>query len=250
VALACAAVCAAAFAVLAWIVLARHGTPYAVDTGPHRWSVEHRPHAMAETARVVTDAGTGPYPYAAAALGGWLAGGRTLRHGTQTAVLALAALLAGQAVRTVLMLTLDRTRPPVADWAAHASGHSFPSGHTTSSALAAGLLAWGLLRAFPGAGGRVLTAVCGLVAAAIGCTRVYLGVHWPTDVLAGWLFAACWLGALLPPLTYFAKAGPAPPGRQEQATPPGREAPDDWRSPESREAPDDPGGPGRPAGAG
>ena len=36
---------AVAFAVLAWIVLARHGSPYGIDTGPHHWSVAHRPHA-------------------------------------------------------------------------------------------------------------------------------------------------------------------------------------------------------------
>lgn len=198
--------CAAAFALLAWAVLARHGSPYAFDTGPHRWSVAHRPAAMATAARTVTHLGSGPFPYLAAALGGWLGRDRDAsgRRAAATALLAVAVLLAGQAVRTALMLALHRARPPAADWATPVLGHAFPSGHTASSALAAGLLAWGLLRWRPGRTGRVAAALCGVVAAAVGCSRVYLGVHWPTDVLGGWLFAACWLSAALPPLASFA----------------------------------------------
>jgi len=196
-----AAALAVAFALLAWAVLARQGHPYPVDTRPHRWSVEHRPHGWASAARVVTHAGAGPFPYLAAALGGWL-GGRVAgaRTALTTALLALAALVAAQLGRTLLMLGLDRPRPPVADWAAHASGHAFPSGHTASAAMAAGLLSWGLLRALPGAPGRWSATLCVLVAVAVGLTRVYLGVHWPTDVLGGWLYAGCCLALALPAL--------------------------------------------------
>jgi undecaprenyl-diphosphatase len=76
--------------------------------------------------------------------------------------------------------------------------------------MAATLLAWGLLRTWPGTAGRVAAALCGLAAVAIGCTRVYLGVHWPSDVAGGWLFAACWLTALLPPLAAYADRGRTP----------------------------------------
>jgi undecaprenyl-diphosphatase len=199
-----------AFAVLAWVVLARHGTPYPVDTGPHDWSVAHRPHALVRVAKVVTDAGTGPYPPLAAALGGWLAAGRTTRRGLMAALLAVAVLLAGQLVRTLLMNLFHRARPPVADWVVYAGGHAFPSGHTASSAMAAILLGWGLLRALPGARGKAAAALCALAAVAVGCTRVYLGVHWPTDVLGGWLFAACWIGAALPLLTAYVNGGGGP----------------------------------------
>jgi undecaprenyl-diphosphatase len=201
---------AAAFAVLAAVVLSRHGTPYAVDTVPHRWSVRHRPHGWATAARAVTATGTGPCPYLAAAVGGWLGGGRTARRGVPVALLAVVVLLAGQSVRTGLMVVFHRARPPAADWAAHASGHSFPSGHSASGAMAAGLLAWGLLRALPGTAGRVAAALCAVAALLIGATRVYLGVHWPTDVLGGWLFAGCWLAVALPPLAVFAGRGGDP----------------------------------------
>ncbi|WP_405578949.1 phosphatase PAP2 family protein [Streptomyces sp. NBC_01190] len=192
---------ALAFAVVASVVLTRHGVPYAFDTGPHRWSVAHRPHAAAVAARAVTSVGTGPWPPLAAAAGGWLAVAAGVRRRAIAAVLALLVLGAGQGLRTALMEVFDRTRPPVADWAVHTSGQSFPSGHTASSAIAAGLLAWGLLRALPRAAGRITAAVCGLIAVAVGLSRVYLGVHWPSDVVGGWLFAAFWLGLTLPPVT-------------------------------------------------
>ncbi|WP_433888112.1 phosphatase PAP2 family protein [Streptomyces sp. CA-111067] len=206
------------FALLAWVVLARHGTPYAVDTGPHHWSVAHRPQGLLNTAKALTHLGTGAFPPVAAAFGGWLAGGGTarVRRGIPTALLALVVLLVGEGLRTSLMTLLHRARPPMADWAVQASGHSFPSGHTASSAMAATLLAWGLLRAWPGPSSRVGAGICALAAAAVGLTRVYLGVHWPTDVVGGWLFAACWLTATLPALDRYAarEDGDGGPGRR------------------------------------
>nr|WP_234025103.1 phosphatase PAP2 family protein [Streptomyces sp. SID8354] len=110
------------------------------------------------------------------------------------------------------MELLARPRPPHADWAAHASGHSFPSGHATTAALAAGILAWGVLRrAHPGTG-RFWCALLALWALGVGLTRVYLSVHWAGDVLAGWLLAAALLplALLLDPL-----AVPRPPAPEE-----------------------------------
>ncbi|HEY3483680.1 MAG TPA: phosphatase PAP2 family protein, partial [Streptomyces sp.] len=214
---------AAALGLLAWFVTTRGGVPYGVDTGPHRWSVAHRPSAMATAARAVTDLGTSPVAYLAAALGGWLAAGAAAgrRQRALTVLLALAVLAVGQSLRTGLMLAVHRARPPVADWAVHAAGHAFPSGHTATSAMAAGLLAWGLLRALPGRRGQVLAGVCGVLAVAVGCSRVYLGVHWPTDVLGGWLFAACWLTLTLPPLTAFTRRGAPGSGPSGSAPPEG-----------------------------
>ncbi|MFD4856062.1 phosphatase PAP2 family protein [Streptomyces atratus] len=97
------------------------------------------------------------------------------------------------------MELIARPRPPLGDWATHASGFAFPSGHATTSSLMAGLLLTALgLRTRGGTGPRPLrTVVAALVvcwAAAVGLSRFLLGVHWVTDVLAGWLFATVWIG--------------------------------------------------------
>ncbi|WP_406416218.1 phosphatase PAP2 family protein [Streptomyces sp. NBC_00873] len=176
------------------VLTARHGAVPPVDRAAHAWSLHHRPSALVTAARAVTATGTGVFPYAAAVAAGLIAG-RNLRHRLGYATGALAFLLLGQALRYGLMEAISRPRPPVGDWATHASGFAFPSGHATTSALMAGLLVAAIgHRAYGSRAGRVAAVLVGCWAAAVGLSRVLLGVHWVTDVVAGWLFAALWLG--------------------------------------------------------
>ncbi|WP_392842267.1 phosphatase PAP2 family protein [Streptomyces sp. LN500] len=186
------------------VLTARHGSVLPIDRAAHTWSLHHRPAALVTEARVVTATGTGAFPYTAAVAAG-LTAGRDMRHRLAYAAGALAFLLLGQALRLGLMESIGRPRPAVGDWATHASGFAFPSGHATTSALMAGLLvaaighrAW-LRRARAATSGRsigtaAVAVLLGCWAAAVGMSRVLLGVHWVTDVVAGWLFAAVWLG--------------------------------------------------------
>ncbi|MFF7969956.1 phosphatase PAP2 family protein [Streptomyces sp. NPDC007905] len=185
----------AAFAVLALVVSGRHGAPFFLDRSLLTWSVGHRSATTVALARGLTATGTGVVPYAMVVLAGLLVGG-TRRQRLVTALLAAACLATGEAARYGVMELVGRARPPHQDWQTHASGWAFPSGHATTSALTAGLVILAMCVRAPR--GRV--PLCLAVAcwgAGVGLTRVFLGVHWFTDVLGGWLFAVGWLGVWL-----------------------------------------------------
>src|SRR5512146_346392 len=110
----------------------------------------------------------------------------------------LALAMAGAAALDLtLKLAFHRARPqPFFGVAPHS--YSFPSGHALASFCFYGVLA-GLLtvRIQNRALRVVLWVVAGFMVAAIGYSRIYLGVHYPTDVVAGYLAATVWVGALL-----------------------------------------------------
>lgn len=89
------------------------------------------------------------------------------------------AMIAGLATMVVLKLLIERARPMVFPWIDHADGFSFPSGHTFLNTVF--WLTFALIIDRPWA--RVLGVVMTLLA---GAFRVVAGVHWPSDVLAGW----------------------------------------------------------------
>lgn len=111
------------------------------------------------------------------------------RSGWRSACLPALTVPGGVLARRLLSEIIARPRPPAAIWLAEPEGYSLPSRHTTIAALTAEMVA-------AAAGTKRLPRhAIGLAAAAgVGASRVYLGVHWPSDVLAGWLFAAAWLG--------------------------------------------------------
>jgi len=103
------------------------------------------------------------------------------------------------AVGPLLKLLFARTRPDEALRLVSAGGYSFPSGHSFGSAVVYGALAIALGSCCRRVRGRVVAASAALVVA-VGCSRVLLRVHYPSDVLAGWSAGTAWcltLGRLL-----------------------------------------------------
>lgn len=97
------------------------------------------------------------------------------------------------ALTTVLKVVFRRARPEIIDSGYEASFYSFPSGHATVAVGFYGALAL-LIALRLESPWRPLVAAAGIIlVASIGFSRLYLGVHYPTDVLAGYLAASLWL---------------------------------------------------------
>jgi undecaprenyl-diphosphatase len=115
-----------------------------------------------------------------------------VRRRGSAAMLATTVAL-GFAWTQLLKEQIDRGRPEVVPHLVEVSTRSFPSGHATMSAVV--YLTLGALLAQASERRRVklyVMSVAVLATLVIGATRVYLGVHYPTDVLAGWALGAAW----------------------------------------------------------
>jgi membrane-associated phospholipid phosphatase len=190
----------AALVFLTLLASASDALPWAngFDLDVHAWLVAHRSAALASVAAVITStassAFTAPLVFVVAAA---LTRG-SLRARLVRAAFVLAVMLSAVLCRFGISELIARPRPPTADWVVQAGGLSFPSGHTSDAALAAGLIAWLVVHRFTG---RVTAWVVWPIAAAyallIAWTRVYLGVHWPTDVFGSLAFVTAWLSGSL-----------------------------------------------------
>jgi undecaprenyl-diphosphatase len=116
------------------------------------------------------------------------------RRGWRLSAVLLVVSTGGSIVlTTVLKGVFQRTRPELIESGYQASFYSFPSGHATVAVGFYGMLTVILAYRWRGAA-RWAVAVCGLlVVLLIGFSRLYLGVHYPTDIIAGYLSALLWL---------------------------------------------------------
>ncbi|HEX8272342.1 MAG TPA: phosphatase PAP2 family protein [Longimicrobiaceae bacterium] len=115
------------------------------------------------------------------------------RHRYSVALLWVALLGSGLITRT-LKTVFDRPRPDVFPWQAHYVDHgSFPSGHATTSMVVYLTLAYLVGRLADTRRLRALTLlVAAVLIALIGLSRLYLGVHYPSDVIAGYAVGFAW----------------------------------------------------------
>jgi len=110
-----------------------------------------------------------------------------------TALLVLVSAGGGTLLNNLLKLLFSRPRPDLVAHSVEVQTTSFPSGHAMLSAIV--YLTIGALLARTQKNARMkayILALSAAISALIGTSRVYLGVHWPTDVLAGWLAGGAW----------------------------------------------------------
>jgi undecaprenyl-diphosphatase len=107
------------------------------------------------------------------------------------------ASLGAEGLNQILKRFYHRLRPEAFFDYVRPENYSFPSGHAVVSACFYGMLAILLTAHVRGVAGRwAIRAAAGAVMLIIGLTRVYLGVHYPSDVVAGYLLGVVWLGAI------------------------------------------------------
>jgi undecaprenyl-diphosphatase len=179
----------AALAVLTPGVMAGRTTPF--DEGVLRW-MDGRAHPTLDRAALeVTALGDAVVVAAIALVAGtllWLLGRRAY------AMLLAAAVGGAWGLASVLKLVLDRPRPRVFEWGTHeVTSSSYPSGHATLSMVLLAALVY-IIHRLSARRGTVIAAllVAGGAVLLVGASRLYLGVHYPSDVLAGYGVGFSW----------------------------------------------------------
>lgn len=176
--------------------LAVRSGPTSFDVWLHTAVVAHRG-AHHTLARTLTQAGSTKIIWPMVAVAsllfprsrGWRRVATTLAFG------GAAALAIG--VRLAMSDVFNRPRPPAVDWAGTAGGYAYPSGHTSAATIGAGALAWAIIRHLDQRAGRIAIWLAAVAyAGGVGWTRIWLGVHWPLDVVGAWLFGVGWLSGM------------------------------------------------------
>lgn len=108
-------------------------------------------------------------------------------------------IVIGSATGYLVMVGLKhlfaRDRPPQPDRLVDIDTYAFPSGHAMMSGIVLGLIAVALWQQAPWVRRhRTILLVAPAASLIIGASRVYLGVHWASDIVGGWLFALIWIG--------------------------------------------------------
>lgn len=179
----------ALFAQLAWETMFEK-TMTAFDNGMF-WLVRYFASPDLDKVMIFISALGYGWPYAAIVVGIFLLLGwrRRWRDGVGLAV----CLGGGAVLNLVLKHVFARARPDLFHIVA-AAGYSFPSGHAMVSLCFYGMTAYVIVRRLHSRLGRLaVISVTALLVAAIGVSRIYLGVHYPSDVVAGYAAGSMWL---------------------------------------------------------
>jgi undecaprenyl-diphosphatase len=166
------------------------GQTQAFDESVLRWMGAHHTKVLDSVMIEITSLGTGS---AVLMIVGVAALFLALTRHRYSAILLLAATGGGGLLNLVLKHFFGRPRPHVIEWGTHALSSSFPSGHAMSAAIVYTTVAYLAARLEKRIWERALTMLAAaIVIAAISVSRVYLGVHYPSDVVAGIIIGIAW----------------------------------------------------------
>lgn len=163
------------------------GAALSPDQSVLDWVVDNRDSALTLIMRAATDCGR-TIPLTVVVLVAVMVLLAVRRFG-QAAMVGIGSLV-GYWIMVGLKAITERARPPAADALVHESSWSFPSGHAMMSAIVLGLVA---VTVFWNTGWRWVLWLAGLASLVIGLSRVYLGAHWLSDVVAGWVIGIAWV---------------------------------------------------------
>ncbi|HUG40569.1 MAG TPA: phosphatase PAP2 family protein [Longimicrobiales bacterium] len=195
------------FAVMADEVL--EGGTQRFDEAVLTWVATHRTEALDQVALEVTALGnTATLAVLVLAVASFL----WLTHHRYSVLLLFSALAGGAALNWLLKDIFARPRPTVVEWGTEVASASFPSGHAMSAMVAYASVAYLGGRLEPTRVLRLLTWLfAAVIILGIGGSRIYLGVHYPSDVLAGFIAGAAWTAFVVSGITalrYFSTRKP------------------------------------------
>lgn len=163
------------------------------DETAHRWLDARTTPAGTHAFSVLTQFGA-PVPWVVATV---VVVGLAVRRQRLLALTWLFAMLGGLALEKTLKTLIHRHRPEYAGKYLHGASYSFPSAHTMMAAICYLLLAWTVVTAndLRGAQRAAAYGAALLLVAVVGFSRLYLGVHYPSDVAGGLAAGIGWLSA-------------------------------------------------------
>ncbi|MEP6491495.1 MAG: phosphatase PAP2 family protein [bacterium] len=200
----------------------RAGRTQAFDDAVMTWIGQHQNPKLQTAMLEVTSLGTGVVVAMIVLVAGMFLWLNTHRY---SAILLFVATGGGIVLDNLLKAGFNRTRPHIFQWGTYAVSSSFPSGHAMSSVIVYGTVAYLAARLQRNVASRILTlALAAFIVVLISASRLYLGVHFPSDVAAGLIVGLAWAGfcmAMLEATQIYAKRNapeilkdevPAPPG--------------------------------------
>ena len=170
----------------------RSGSTQAFDTAVLKWIAAHRTPLLDQGMLEITFLGTGTVVLMIVAISGmflWLT-----KH-KYSALLLLISTAGGLLLNNFLKAGFGRPRPQVFEWGTTVVSTSFPSGHAMGAAVAYGTVAYLAARLQERRLHRVVTLIsAAVIILLISISRLYLGVHYPSDVIAGVIIGLAWAG--------------------------------------------------------